>query len=190
MQQSQLGIVEQQLAEATDRFELVLVPGLYDSDAEHWQSCWQRRFPDWRRVTQRNWNTADIDLWLGAIRRTLATCRSPAILIGHSMGALASCALVADEVLDVAGVMLVAPAEPAKFELEDRVPCRRLPVPSLVIASHNDPLLRFDRAEFWAETWGSRLVALGDAGHINAESGFGPWPYGLSILAEFAAQLM
>lgn len=30
--------------------------------------------------------------------------------------------------------------------------------------------------------WGSRLVHIGRAGHINAESGFGPWPQGLELL--------
>jgi hypothetical protein len=37
-------------------------------------------------------------------------------------------------------------------------------------------------AGFWADRWGSRLVHIGRAGHINAESGFGPWPQGLELL--------
>ncbi|WP_283148824.1 RBBP9/YdeN family alpha/beta hydrolase [Silvimonas soli] len=189
MQESQIRFIEQQLAEAAKRFELVLVPGLKDSGTEHWQSCWQRQFPAWHRVTQRNWNVPDIDGWGDAIKRTLAACQRPAILIGHSLGALASCALLASEPVAVAGLMLVAPAEPAKFELDDRVPDTRLPVPSVVVASHDDPLMRFDRAEYWANAWGSRLIDLGDAQHINAEAGFGPWPYGLSILAEFVSAL-
>lgn len=189
MQANQIRTIEHQLELALMRFELVLVPGLYDSGPDHWQSCWQRRFPVWRRVSQRNWNVADIDLWIDAIRRTLSQCQRPAVLIGHSLGALSSCALLENELPSVAGLMLVAPAEPAKFELEDRVHSRKLPVPSVVVASHNDPLMRFDRAEYWASAWGSRLVDLGEAGHINAEAGFGCWPYGLSILDEFIAGL-
>jgi len=187
----QIQAQELQLAEALTRFELVLVPGLNDSSPEHWQSHWQRRFPAWRRVAQRNWNVADIDLWIDAIKRTLAQCQRPALLIGHSLGALAICALLEkpDHARAVAGAMLVAPAEPAKFELEERVPYRPLIVPSLVVASHDDPLMRFARAEFWAETWGSRLVDLGEARHINAEAGFGPWPYGLTLLSQLIAEL-
>ena len=189
MQESQLRLVEQELAEAGQRYELVLVPGLYDSSEEHWQSCWQRRFPAWRRVRQRYWNQPDIDLWIDAIKRSLSECRRPAILIGHSMGALACCALLAESRSDVAAAMLVAPAEPARFELDERIPEHRLSVPSLVVASHDDPLMRLDRAAFWADCWGSQLLDLGEAGHINAESGFGPWPYGLTMLARFIASL-
>ena len=84
--------------------------------------------------------------------------------------------------------MLVAPAEPAKFHAEDAVPGRALGVPSVVIASHDDPFMSFERAQHWAAVWGSELVDLGEAGHINAESGFGPWPFGLRLLARLAGK--
>jgi len=29
-----------------------------------------------------------------------------------------------------------------------------------------------------ASAWGSTLIDLGEAGHVNAASGFGPWPGG------------
>jgi hypothetical protein len=37
---------------------------------------------------------------------------------------------------------------------------------------------------------GSRLVNLGLAGHINVESGFGPWPEGEALLAELRADAL
>jgi predicted alpha/beta hydrolase family esterase len=40
----------------------------------------------------------------------------------------------------------------------------------------------FARAEHWARVWGSELVDLGDAGHINVESGFGAWTFGKEVL--------
>ena len=40
-------------------------------------------------------------------------------------------------------------------------------------------------AEAKAAQWGSRLVAAGEAGHINADSGHGPWPEGLMQFASF-----
>ena len=56
------------------------------------------------------------------------------------------------------------------------VPRERLPFPSIVAASRNDPLARFDRVAGLARDWGSRLVDLGQVGHLNPASGFGEWP--------------
>ena len=80
--------------------------------------------------------------------------------------------------------MLVAPAEPSKFEVEDRVPVTPLGVPCIVVASHDDPMMRFARAVYWSKVWNADLADLGEAGHINAEAGFGPWPYGLELLKD------
>jgi predicted alpha/beta hydrolase family esterase len=163
-------------------FDFVLVPGRYDSGPEHWQSCWERCLPVWQRITLQNWQDPDVDRWVGAISRLTARSGKRAILVGHSLGALASCCMALDHPDRVAGLMLVAPAEPAKFEADDRVPACALGVPSVLVASHNDPFMSFRRAEHWARVCGSELVDLGEAGHINVEAGFGPWTYGLELL--------
>jgi predicted alpha/beta hydrolase family esterase len=170
------------LAAAAARLDLVLVPGFKDSGDEHWQTLWQSVLPSFERIAQRRWDNPDVELWIAAIRRLLTHRRRPAVLIGHSLGALAATCLAADRHPQVVGVMLVAPAEPTRFEAEERVPQQPLGVPSLVVASHNDPVMRFNRAEHWSRLWGAELADLGDAGHINAEAGFGPWPHGLDLL--------
>lgn len=182
-------ITTQRLAQLSEMFTFFLVPGLRDSDAQHWQSCWGRRFPDWRRISQRNWQQPDIDAWVSAIRRELTSCQRPAILVGHSFGALASCRLVQTQRPNVAGIVLVAPAEPSFFELEEAVQAAALPTPTLMVISQNDPLMPVERARFWAERWEACLLDIGEAGHINTESGFGEWEYGLAQLAEFAERL-
>jgi predicted alpha/beta hydrolase family esterase len=45
-----------------------------------------------------------------------------------------------------------------------------------MVISDNDPWMRAAQARQWAQRWGSHVVNLGDAGHINAEAGFGPLP--------------
>lgn len=179
----------QRLEKLNDCFTIILVPGLRDSDEYHWQSCWGRCFPFWRRISQRNWLEPDIENWISAIKRELATCPMPAILIGHSFGALASCRLVQTQSVNVVGIVMVAPAEPSFFGLEDAVSPKKLPVPSIIFASQNDPLLPYKRAMFWAECWGGDLIDIGEAGHINAESGYGEWDYGLERLTEFCEEL-
>lgn len=61
---------------------------------------------------------------------------------------------------------------------------QRLPFPSVLVGSRNDPYCSFERAQAFAMAWGSRFVDLGEAGHINAESGLGDWPTGHAVLAE------
>jgi predicted alpha/beta hydrolase family esterase len=69
------------------------------------------------------------------------------------------------------------------------VPRRKLPFPSLLIASSNDPYMSPQRAEHFASAWGAQLINLGARGHINVASGFGPWPEGLQLLSDFASGL-
>ena len=48
--------------------------------------------------------------------------------------------------------------------------------PQDLVGSDTDPWMRADSARAWSRLWGSHFVNLGDVGHINVESGFGPLP--------------
>ncbi|MEP6876839.1 MAG: alpha/beta hydrolase, partial [Burkholderiales bacterium] len=76
----------------------------------------------------------------------------------------------------VQSALLVAPADPAKFGVAGKLPQSALAVPSVLLASETDPWMKFDAACAWARVWGSQVISLGDAGHINGEAGFGPLP--------------
>lgn len=182
-------MIEDRLQQLSDRYTIILVPGLRDSDEYHWQSCWARRFPFWKRIKQKNWLEPDIENWVSAIKRELAVSPLPAILVGHSFGALASCRLLQTRQVNVAGIVMVAPAEPAYFGLDEAIQPAALPVPCILFASRNDPLMPFARAQFWATCWGGQLIDIGEAGHINSESGHGEWQYGLERLTEFCEHI-
>jgi uncharacterized protein len=62
------------------------------------------------------------------------------------------------------------------------MPLTKLPFPSITIASSNDYYVTIERATLFANAWGSELVNIGDAGHINVAAGFGPWENGLKYL--------
>ena len=64
------------------------------------------------------------------------------------------------------------------------MPLRRLPFPSVLVASTDDPYVTEERARTFAEAWGSRFVSAGDVGHINSQSGLGDWPAGFALLQE------
>lgn len=157
---------------------VLIIPGLHGSGPEHWQTWLQQRHRGSRRVEQADWSLPGLDAWAERIDQTVAD-EGPGrwIAVAHSFGALA---LLRHLQLRGAGAivaaMLVAPAEPRRFGVEDQL-VRRCPLRELlVVASRNDPWMTFDRAKAWAACWGAALLDAGEVGHINPASGFGPWP--------------
>lgn len=62
------------------------------------------------------------------------------------------------------------------------MPLNRLPFPSIVVASSDDPYVTLERAEEFARAWGSEFVNIGPGGHLNSASGLGDWPVGFALL--------
>jgi len=46
-----------------------------------------------------------------------------------------------------------------------------------MVVSDNDPYLRIEEARAWQKHFDCELKILENAGHINAESGYGAWPW-------------
>ena len=163
---------------AATRARLVIVPGLHGSGAEHWQSWLQGQVDDAVRVEQDDWGAPDLERWSTRVAATLAGLgRGPHVVVAHSFGCLATVhAAARDPALDVAQVLLVAPAEPNRFDAAPVLPQSRLAVRSCVVASDNDPWMSATQAHAWALRWGSDWINLGNAGHVNVDSGYGPFP--------------
>lgn len=171
-------------------FAFVSVPGIGDSGPEHWQSWMEGIIGDVQRAPVSDWSNPDLNAWLNAIDSTLMTEWRPAILIAHSFGALAAAQYAIEEPTRVAGVLLVAPADPARFADGGRLSLTRIPCAATLVASRNDPWMEMRIAQRWAYIWGAKLIDEGDAGHINVQSGHGQWPKGLNYLSwlTYAAQ--
>jgi predicted alpha/beta hydrolase family esterase len=163
---------------------ILIVPGLSSSGPAHWQTWLEAELPNASRVVQRDWKSPDLPEWSRRIRLAIRRQPHPVLIAAHSFGALAAVQAADDLAPYVAGLLLVAPADPDKFGVAELLPARRLGVPATVVASTNDPWLGFDRAVSLADVWGARLVSLGAAGHVNAEAGYGPWPLALRLLAQ------
>lgn len=160
----------------------LIIPGLKSSGPAHWQTWFEQHIPGTVRVIQRDWHDANLADWSSRVRRDISRTPGRMVLVAHSFGVLAAVQAAHDLDDRIAGALLVAPADPDKFAVADYLPHERLSFPSVVVASTNDPWMTLDGAARWADVWGSDFVNLGDAGHINAESGFGPWPEGLTLL--------
>ncbi len=79
-----------------------------------------------------------------------------------------------------------SPAAVRNFAPIPRVP---FPVPTLVVASTDDPYMAFDRARGFAESWGADFCDAGALGHINADTKLGFWPQGLLMLGQLLARI-
>ena len=86
-----------------EEYALVLVPGFKNSGSEHWQTMWEQKTPLFSRISMSRWDQRDMHLWIDAINRHLDDCGKPAILIGHSLGALASACILAEDHPGAAG---------------------------------------------------------------------------------------
>lgn len=162
----------------------LLIPGLDGSPAPHWQHWWAATDPTALIVEQRSWSKPTLEAWLTEI--AAATLIHPgAVLVGHSLGAIAIVRLLASwPQVRVAGALLVAPAEPSRSprtQAFGRIPKLELGVPTIVAASTNDPWVDHDRARDLSEDWGADFIDMGEAGHINVASGYGPWPEGRAL---------
>ncbi|MFL6543682.1 MAG: RBBP9/YdeN family alpha/beta hydrolase, partial [Candidatus Udaeobacter sp.] len=62
------------------------------------------------------------------------------------------------------------------------IPLLRLRFRTIVVASSDDPYVTLSRARTFATAWGSDFVIIGEAGHINSDSGVDDWPEGLALL--------
>ena len=90
----------------------------------------------------------------------------------------------------MAAAFLVAPSDveapdyPAEGRSFSVMAMGKLPFPSLLVASTSDEYVSIERAQAFAASWGSRIVIVGPAGHINGASGHGPWLEGEAMLLE------
>ncbi len=172
---------------------LVIVPGWRNSGPGHWQSLWAERLAGAVRVemAEDDWQRPKRGAWVQAIGRTILAQPGPVVVAAHSLGCIATTHLPPEAARRIRGALLVAPADPERRGvLADfaPVPYQPLPYRSVVVASTNDPYCSIRTAGAYARSWGSEVVRLQNAGHINVESGHGEWPLGLALLQSLMAE--
>lgn len=156
---------------------LLIVPGLHGSGPDHWQSWLERAEPGAVRIAVDDWGQADVGRWAAAIEDALQRHRAAAwVAVAHSFGCLALAHHVARGGRGLHGALLVAPANPDRFALDEGRVAQLLPFPTTLVVSANDPWMSHADALYFGQRWGSVIVDAGAAGHINPATGYGPWP--------------
>ena len=172
-----------------DSNTILFVPGLRDHVAEHWQTLLEAKLPNSRCVPRMERDKLSRAAWVDELDRSLAAIDGPVILVAHSAGCMIVVHWALRHARPIKGALLAAPPDferplPAGYPTQDVLldngwlptPRTRLPFPSIVAASTNDPLADADRVASLAMSWGSALVNVGAVGHLNPAAGFGPWP--------------
>jgi predicted alpha/beta hydrolase family esterase len=176
---------------------VLIVPGLRDHVPEHWQTLLEARLPMVACVPRRADDKLACVRWVEAIELSLARIEGPVIFVAHSGGVIMVVHWARKHRRPIHGALLATPADlesalPAGYPTTEQlaqngwlpIPRQPLPFPSIVAASTDDPLARYDRVVEFAAAWGSRLVNLGDVGHLNPAAGYGPWPRAEELILE------
>ncbi len=168
----------------------VIVPGVGGSEPAHWQSWLQRQLMSCSRVQQKDWNNPVLETWISEFVNTVAPIQGKIQIIAHSFGCLTTVAALAQHPelnQKIKNLILVAPANPARFgeagfardsqsDYSAYFHQLKIAVPTTLLMSENDPWLNFEDAQCLAQAWKLNPINLGQVGHINVASGFGPFP--------------
>lgn len=176
---------------------VLIVPGLREHVAEHWQTLLEARLSKVRSVPPLETDKLDCNKRVEAIQHELSQIDGPVILVAHSAGVLMVAHWAARHSRPIKGALLAAPPDldaqwpqgyPSAESLHTHgwcpLPTGPLPFPSLVAGSTNDPLASLDAVTRMARGWGGELLNLGEVGHLNPAAGYGHWPRAESLILE------
>jgi uncharacterized protein len=174
---------------------VLIIPGIHNSGPDHWQTKWEEERGDCTRVDLGMWDNPRRNTWVNKLNLAIRSADRPVILVAHSLGCYAVAWWAQLELLGqaasnhpVRGALLVAPpevdglADDSPLASFAPTPANVLPFETIVVASHDDHYIPYERARTLATLWGGRFADAGRVGHINAASGLGRWEFGLFLL--------
>jgi uncharacterized protein len=183
------------------RSTVLFVPGLRDHVPSHWQTLLAAEIVGSRTVPPLERDKLSCAARVEALDRAIREIDGAPILVAHSAGVLMVAHWAQRCQRPIKAALLATPPDidrplpdgyPTPEELQAGgwlpVPRTPLPFPSLLAASANDPLARPGIAEELAQAWGSRLLNLGEVGHLNPQAGYGPWLLAHLLIDELEAE--
>lgn len=174
---------------------VLIVPGLRDAVPWHWQTLLEPRLARVLSVQPMGREDLDCSRRIAALEAAAQSVRGPVVIVAHSGGCIMVAHWAQQTQRPVQAALLAVPPDfdhplpegyptPAQLQAGGWLPVPRRPLPfrSLVAASRNDPLGRFDRISDLARDWGAELLDLGGVGHLNPASGYGEWPLAETLI--------
>jgi predicted alpha/beta hydrolase family esterase len=173
--------------------KVVILPGLGNSGPGHWQTIWEKSNPNFSRIEHTEWDHPSCAAWIDTLEKTVSANGPNTFLAAHSLACLliAHWATVTQSV--IRGALLVAPPDPdsnffpSSASSFANFPKTKFAFPSILVGSENDVYGSIQFAKECAANWGSEFVNAGRAGHINPDSGYGPWQMGEHLLEKLVS---
>jgi uncharacterized protein len=170
----------------------LIIPGLGNSGPEHWQTYFETKGSNFIRINQQEWDAPNCEDWIETIDAALSNVDlSTVVLIGHSLACTTIAHWAKRYGKKIKGALLVAPSDVDVPGYNfptigfSPIPSEKISFKTIVVASTNDEWVTLERAQYFANNWGSEMINIGEAGHINTAAGFGKWDEGLKLLAKF-----
>jgi predicted alpha/beta hydrolase family esterase len=167
---------------------VLLVPGIGNSGPGHWQSLWQAKHSDIRRVVQRDWDHPVCDEWVATLDQAIGQANASPVLVAHSLGCLTVAHWAARSNRLCFAVLLVAVPDPSGPAFPEAAIGFAAVPPALrehrvtVVSSDDDPYSTMKYTEQQVAAWRAEHVRLRQRGHINDASGLGEWEDGWIIV--------
>lgn len=172
--------------------KVLILHGWGGSDFPHWQAWLAGELAkDYGCVSFLQFSNPDLPklgMWKSELLQELDSFK-PDIVVCHSLANILWFHLCNDEkISEIEKLYLVAPPR-INCEIEElksffpvHIPLNPHAKESLLITSTNDPYLSQDEAKIMQKTLNVNMKVLQDAGHINADSGFGEWQWILQAI--------
>ena len=167
--------------------KVLLLHGWGGSDFPHWQS-WlaseiAKEYGTVSFLKFSNFDFPDLELWKNELKQKLVDFE-PDVVIAHSLANTLWFHLIQDSnIQKVAKLYLVAPPsfssdiEEIKSFFPMLLPTQTNAYETILIGSTNDPYMKVDELQRLRDSLGVELKTIENAGHLNAESGYGEWPW-------------
>lgn len=176
--------------------DILLLPGLFGVEPDHWLARWQGRLKTARMIEQADWFQPRRSDWIASFARATHLGGGPLVVVGHGLGTATVLAALPLIERPIAGAFLVAPLSDRAIRTNPAIdpdfaplPTHKLPFHAHVLASSNDPSCTIAEAEELAGAWGASFANIGALGHVDPAAGYGPWPEGLMSFGGFLSRL-
>ncbi len=169
------------------REKVLLLHGWGGSDYPHWQSWIAGEIAkDYGQVAfplLENPHFPTKNRWIKQVKKLLKEFQ-PDVVICHSLANTLWFHLCSEGEIDEVGRLLMVATPRLDLELDTIKTFFPVTPPSdlfakeaMMVVSDNDPYMTMDEAIALQKVLDIEMKVLEDAGHINAESGFGEWPW-------------